>query len=204
MLHTHRCLLAVLSLVLAWTPGASADGGYGRLKGDMAVQLDVGGASSREGTAATGALTVRYLQTAGAYSTWIVHPRDENHTRWTASVGIEIRPLFLPRFLKNMQRGPPVADLAVDSLSLRLGAVTAPDGPFHGATPGWELALGFGVPLTSCASGPWLTTSGAVRVSDAAMAGAFDDRSHMWLWTWTVGWQTVFRLGLVDLGDTRP
>ena len=201
-----RMSLSVLfaAAVLSWATTSAADGAYGRLDGDTAIQLDVGAGTDEGRMSAVGAIAVRYLQTAGVYNTWTIRPRDDSPTAWTTSFGVELRPLFLPRFFKNLQSGPAALDLMLDSISLRLGAVTANDGPFSNGGPGFESGLGIGVPLTSQASGPWLSTSGAFRWSHVRMGGSPSTQDRAFLWTLTLGWQEIFRVGIVDIGDTNP
>lgn len=198
----HPSVLLAAGL-LSWATTSAADGAYGRLDGDTAIQFDVGAGADDGREGAVAAIALRYLQTAGAYNTWFVHPRDDNETIWISSFGIELRPLFLPRFFQDMQSGPAAADLMLDSLSLRLGAVTANDGPFSNGL-GFESGLAIGVPLTSQASGPWLSTSGMLRWSHVRMGGSPSDQDRTFSWTLTLGWQEIFRLGIVDLGDTKP
>jgi hypothetical protein len=191
--------------VLSWaTTSAAADGAYGRIDGDTAIQLDVGSGTDDGRACAVAAIAVRYLQTAGVYNTWAIRPRDDRPSAWTSSFGVELRPLFLPRFFKDLQSGPAALDLMLDSLSLRLGAVTAKDGPFSTGGPGFESGVGIGVPLTSQASGLWLSTAGTLRWSHVRMGGSPSDQDRTFLWTLTLGWQEIFRLGIVDVGDTNP
>lgn len=193
--------LLVLCLASVWSVPSHADGAYGRIYGDVALQLDAGTGVDDGHPPFVGQVTVRYLQTAGAYATWVWHPQHTSGRASTAAVGIELRPLFLPRFLENKQSGPPVFDLLIDSLSLRLGAVTARRGPFSRPSPGFEAGLALGIPFTSNAEGPWLGTSGSLRWPHHAIGG-IDDPSL--LWTITFGWQAFFQSGLVDAADGRP
>jgi hypothetical protein len=166
----------------------------------MAVQGDVGVGADEGSVSATSGLAVRYLHTAGAYTTWTVPLRDEADHRLTVSLGVELRPLFLPRFLKHMQGSDVRLNLMVDSLALRMGAVTADRGLFARGY-GFETGLGFGVPILSSASGPWVSTSGMWRWPHDAMLAHHD---HAFVWTITLGWQASFRSGVVDWQDAGP
>ncbi len=191
----------VLLFASTWTITSHADGAYGRIQGDMALQLEAGSGLDDKDPPFVGHVSARYLQTVGIYTTWIVHPRHAANHPTTASLGVELRPLFLPRFLENNQAGPRIFDMFIDSLSLRLGAVSARRGPFASPSPGFETGLALGIPFTSSAEGPWLNTSGAIRWPHHAISGHGDP---FFLWTITLGWQTFFRSGLVDLRDGRP
>ena len=191
----------VLLLVLNASTALGADGGYGRIDGDVSWQLDLGGGSGDGEPGAVGMLAFRYLQTAGVYGTWMWHPSEDPQPRWTGAFGVELRPLFLPRFLKDMETGPPRFDLFLDSLSLRLGAVIADSGAFAHRGPGVETGLAIGLPLSSQASGLWLSASGSIRFSHLHMSGSNDDTDRALVWTLTLGWQEFFGPGIVDVGD---
>jgi hypothetical protein len=192
--------LACISVLATWAGPSWADGAWGRLEADMAVQGDVGAGVAEGAFSTTSGLAVRYLQTAGAYTTWMVPVEDKADHRLTVSLGVELRPLFLPRLLKHMQGADARLNLWVDSLALRVGAVTADRGPFARGQ-GFETGLGFGVPILPCASGPWVSTSGVWRWPHDAMLAHHD---HAFVWTVTLGWQASFRSGLVDWDDGRP
>ena len=175
------------------------DGAYGRLNGDGAVQLDAGAAWHRSKAAATTSLAVRYLHTVGLYGTALDFLPDlSEDPRWSVSYGVELRPLFLPRFLSNYERGPARWDLALDSVSLRFGAVTGKGHPVR--AQGLEAAMGVGVPFTRSVDGLWLSATGALRWSHADFARDPGPGSVIFL---TIGWQTTLDTNLVHLWD-RP
>lgn len=208
-----RSLTTKFVVFLGLTPmtamSETSDGAYGRIDGDAALQVDIGAGADGKKTATVTRITVRYLQTAGLYTTWLMHPGSDPTHRWSGSVGVELRPLFLPRFLKNMETGPPTLDLALDSLSLRMGPVMASRGPFAHGTPGFEFDIGAGIPIGGRVDGLWINTSLGFRWSNATMAGARSDpesgpesgADHTLLWSLTLGWQSVFHAGVVDVGD---
>jgi len=174
------------------------DGSYGRLSADTAVQLDLGAATTRGHAAGVGALALRYMQTAGAYATALTsRPHDDDVPRWRVSAGVELRPLFLPRFFKNVEQGPARWDLALDSLSLRVGAVTTDR---HDGAPGLETGLTLGVPFTRSVDGPWLSAMGLLQWSHANLASDPHPTTIVGL---TLGWQLSFDTHLVHVGD-RP
>jgi hypothetical protein len=130
---------------------ARADEGdtvYRRLDADLVLGLGLGGgialgdpASPDLAGAATVELRARILDTGGLF----VAPewRPEGVSR--VLVGADFRPLFLMRFLNNLQSGNAWLDLLVDSIGLDLGVAF---GPLSGDV-GLALAVGGGldVPL---------------------------------------------------------
>lgn len=195
-------IVCLIGAVLLCCKPVRADGAYGRIDGDMAAQIDAGAGviGNRAVVLATG--TMRYLQTAGLYTTFAHQLTEPHHVRdeapWSWSAGVELRPLFMPRFLSNMQSETPVLDLFVDSFSMRFGLVASHLGPMA-QHPGFEAAIAIGLPLTKRANGPWLTTSAAMRWSQHGM----DERDHAYgMWCLTIGWQSVFSAGIVDAGDS--
>jgi hypothetical protein len=73
------------------------------------------------------------------------------------SLGADVRPLFLPRFALNLEQGPALLDLMLDSVSLNIGPYFAqPSGRSFGGELGLDLGVGFGLPLSARASGLWL------------------------------------------------
>lgn len=134
-----------------------SDGVYGRFEGDLDFALGVG-AELDEG-AARGALrfSLHYFYAAGFYATYRDAFSDDADVRRVLSFGVDLRPAFIPRWSKNMQQGPGFLDLALDSISLGLGAFwEQPKGRSFAADRGFETSLGFGVPLLGRATGPWL------------------------------------------------
>jgi hypothetical protein len=83
--------------------------------------------------------------------------------------GVEIRPLFLPRFALDLEGRGPFVDLTLDSLSLGAGMCFASEGANDNAA--FELSLGFGVPLLAKARGPWLEARAALRPALEASTG---------------------------------
>ena len=198
----HRALAPFVFAVLAPTLALAQqpdDGAYGRMSGDSAVQVDVGVSVHRTKSTALTSLAVRYLHTAGLYATALDFiPSGSNDPRWLLSYGVEIRPMFLPRFLKNFEHGPARWDLTLDSLSLRVGSVSGKDYPFR--SPGFEVGIGIGVPLVRNVEGPWLSAMGAMQWSHADLARDPGPASVLAL---MIGWQSTFNTNLVHLRD-RP
>lgn len=187
-------------------PAPEPDGAYGRIDGDMAVVVGLGATAGPTGLRATGDLRVRYLDTVGLFATYedgalVGSPSDP---RRAFALGLEVRPLFLARWLKGREFGSAYPDLVVDSLGLEVAAVfLEPVGASFTTRAGLQLGLGLEVPLFPRASGPFLGIHGGVRWSDAASStGAVDGPSDRALYlSMTVAWHQFFGAHVVDLGD---
>jgi hypothetical protein len=163
----------------------TADGAYGRFGGrfDLAAAA---GAEIREGGLA-GAVygSVHYFSMAGVYAEYSDAFDADRRTARHVSFGVDLRPAFVPRWSKDMESGPGFLDLAIDSISLGLGAYfREPRGQSLGDARGLELSLGFGIPLAGKQPGPWLRGRGVLRWDEptghAATAGLV-----------TLGWDFV-------------
>jgi len=143
------------------------DGVYGRFDGlfDLGVAA---GLEQRDGPAAAALVTLHYLFMAGTYASYTDGlGGDGLASSRTGSLGVDVRPAFIPRWSAAMQDGPSVLDLAIDSISIGMGAfLRQPDGRSFGHRKGFELSLGFGVPLAGTATGPWLGARGLLRWDD--------------------------------------
>lgn len=151
---------------------ATSDGVYDRFDGPFT--LGAGAGVERAGGALRGAAraSLHYFWTAGVYAGYS-RPFSGNGGPFgdALALGVSFRPLFLPRWAKDMERGPALADLALDSLSLDLGAFwRKPDAGAFGSQRGFEASLGFGVPLFGRASGLWLAARGTLRWPDESRA----------------------------------
>jgi hypothetical protein len=176
-----RGLQAACALGLLSTPGrapaqsASArradsarDGVYDRFDGDLDLGLGLGAElGSAGGVAPAVRGTAHYFSIAGVYLEGRVHAGDES-ARSLFGLGVDLRPLFVPRWAKGFETGPSFSDLTLDSLSLSLGAFWTERAPHAlDAARGFEAGLGLGVPLFGTAGGPWLETRGVLRYPDA-------------------------------------
>jgi hypothetical protein len=149
------------------TEAAEDDGVYGRFDG-LALAGELG--AELEGRQPRGSLrlSAHYLWTAGVYARYSdALSKPEHAAARVLSGGVDIRPLFLPRFALDLEHGPGALDLALDSLSLSAGAYFAepPSGSF-GSQRGFDIGLGAGVPLLGVARGPWLELRGERRFAD--------------------------------------
>lgn len=150
---------------------ARGDGVYGRFDGDLDMGLGLGaeldfGAQSR----ATARLTLHYFATAGIYTAYgdaLGAAADPGDARRKLSLGLDLRPTFVPRWALDMQQGPSFVDLTIDSISLAMGAFwVEPGAGAFGDQRGFETSLGFGLPLFGRANGLWLEARGHLRWPD--------------------------------------
>ena len=179
----HRLGILVFLLITLGYRSASADGAWGRIHGDVSIQGDIGIGMDNRKTALAANLATRYLQTAGLYTTWMVPLQHNTTYHYTVSFGLELRPLFLPRFLTNRQSTSPRLSMTIDSLALRMGVVTADNNPYR-ATPGFETGFSIGIPLLQNVSGPWINASSTWRWPHDTM---LTNRESMFVWTITFG-----------------
>ena len=148
---------------------AGPDGVYDRFDGDLDLGLALGAEFGSAGQVAPALrATAHYFSIAGVYVSGRVKAGEESAPS-LLGVGIDLRPLFVPRWAKGYETGPGFFDLTLDSLSLSVGAFwserasRAPE-----SSSGFDAQLGFGVPLLATAAGPWLEARGALRYPDAA------------------------------------
>jgi hypothetical protein len=146
---------------------SARDGVYDRFDGDLDLGLGLGaelGSAGHPAPAIRG--SAHYFSIAGVYLEGRVHAGDQAAPS-LFGLGVDLRPLFVPRWAKGFETGPSFFDLTLDSLSLSLGAFWT-ERPAHtlNAGRGLEAGLGFGIPLFASAGGPWLETRGALRYPD--------------------------------------
>lgn len=190
-----------------WTPGerttstlpgevssdeaaARADGVYGRFEGRYDVGIAAGAELDGGGAAFAARATAHYFYMAGLYAGYVDGLGGESLSATRGvSFGVDLRPAFLPRWSNDMQHGPSFLDLAVDSISIGMGAYfRAPPGGGLGDVRGFELSLGFDVPLLGEMHGPWLGARGFLRWDDpkgrearAAEASALFTLGYQWV-----------------------
>jgi hypothetical protein len=184
-------LLATGRAEAVWPPEAQSDGVYGRFSGNTDVSLKLGGMIRDSSLAGSVGGSVHYYSlfgVTGDYSESLV--ADDLHAR-SVSFGMELRPLFLPRWALGFERGPAWLDLALDSAAVGFGAYFNETEHADRGTRGAWLSLGFGAPLLGDASGPWLELRALRRFPDHA---AVAPEAHNALFVY-LSWHHVLQLG---------
>jgi hypothetical protein len=205
---------AFLGALLVTVPqSASAAGGPdtsdGRIDGDVSASVGLGATFGARGPRAAADLRLRYLWTAGAFVTYEDGPLfgSSSEPRRVFATGLEVRPLFLVRWLQGLETGNAYVDMTIDSFGLELGAVfEQPEGRSFGSKPGLQAGIGVQIPVLPHATGPVIGFHSGARWSDSALGGRTiegpSDRALYLLVT--VAWQQVFGAHIVDLGDRAP
>jgi hypothetical protein len=151
---------------------SSRDGVYDRFDGDLDLGLGLGAEFGSAGSAAPVVRgTAHYFSIAGLYAGGRFKAGQASAPS-LFDLGVDVRPLFVPRWAKGYETGPAWFDLTLDSLSLSLGAFWAAKTDTRDSARGFEAGLGFGVPLFASAAGPWLEARGLLRYPDS---GARDE-----------------------------
>ncbi len=139
---------AALASIAVWASSAAAqegDGAYGRLSGDLTLEAALGGGAAFEADRVLGAgtleLRARYLDVAGIFAG--LELRAEGASR--ALLGVDLRPIFLARFLLNASLRDRYWDILLDSIGLDLGVAVLPLD--EGAGAALAVGLGLDVPL---------------------------------------------------------
>jgi len=202
-------VLAAAALRVTDARGAGDDPSRGRVDGDIGVVAGVGVAVASGGARAAAELRLRYLETAGVFATYEDGPLTGSGAEpiRALAAGLELRPLFLFRWLEGFESSRARLDLALDSMGLEVGAaLQQPSGGAFASAPGLQVGLGIELPVLASATGPWIGLHGTLRWSDAALAtgqvrGA-DDRSA--ILAITLAWHQAVAAHLVDVGDRAP
>lgn len=173
-LATCVSVVAVASVAQAQTaphvhaPSPGSDGVYDRFDGSVALSGTL--SAELEDGAPRGALraSAHYFWVAGVYGRYSdAFGHESERPARVASFGVDLRPLFLPRFALDLEQGPAVLDLTLDSLSLTAGAYfSKPARADFGDGRGFETGVGLGVPLLGRAKGPWLDVRAERRFAD--------------------------------------
>ena len=141
----------------------SGDGVYGRFDGDLFLSLGAGIEWSHGVRPAIEARALYYYSVGlvAGYSDALDRDAFVRRTGW---VGLDLRPLFLPRWSMDKEFQVSFWDLTLDSVSLGAAAFLAE--PRRGDTKiSVQFSAGFGIPLFARASGLWLEGRGFVRPS---------------------------------------
>jgi hypothetical protein len=206
------CAAAAFSMTTAFAGAVFAESPpptYGRIDGDMAFVVGAGAVVAPRGVRPEAELRVRYLDSAGVFLSYEDAPLvgSPAEPRRCIAVGLELRPLFLLRWLRGLETEQARFDLWLDSIGLELGALwLQPAGEGFGARAGVQLGLGTEVPITGAATGLWVGVRGGIRWSDDALAfGSVrnaDDRSAYA--ALTLAWHQLASAHVVDIGDEAP
>ena len=209
-----RLSFAVATAALLAAEGAArADGvvdpSYGRVEGDLTLVAGLGATVAEGGSRPEGELRVRYLESLGLFGAYEDAPLvgASSEPRRVLVGGLEVRPLFLYRWLQGHETQRAWLDLAVDSFGIELGAVgMQPAGAGFASDLGVQAGLAFEVPLLPDATGPWVGLHGGLRWSEAALTTGSvhgsDDRSAFL--SITLAWHQVVVAHVVDVGDEAP
>jgi hypothetical protein len=192
---------------------ASAAGGpdasYGRAVGDVTLVAGAGVVAAAQGPRAEAELRLRYLETAGVFASYEDGPLlgSAAEPLRVFAAGLEVRPLFLGRWLDGHETSGARLDLLVDSIGIELGAAfQQPSGGAFSSRPAAQVGLAIELPIFASATGPWIGLHGGMRWSDAALAGSStggpDDRSPYL--AVTAAWHQVVLVHAVDVGDRPP
>ena len=171
------------------------DSSYGRLDGDSALAVSGGAAFDVHGVRASLDLRYRYLQTAGVFLTYEEGFGAGSEPARLGVGGFELRPLFLGRYLTNLETFHPRLDMLVDSFALEVGAfVGQPAARDFGDVAGLSFGVGFELPLLPRASGPFIALRGSIRWSREALSAADPTNIDVIACVLTValGWQAIF------------
>jgi hypothetical protein len=135
-----------------------AGGDHGRFQGDLDLSLAAGVELGIDPVHAMFKLTAHYYSMVGPYLSLRppLSQHDDTGAPWIGSAGIDLKPVFIPRWAMDLERGPAFLDLALDSVAVSAGAfVVMGDYRAHERPSGFEAGLGAGLPLFATAEGPW-------------------------------------------------
>lgn len=144
----------IAALVLSCASRVSADDGagdglYGRFDGDVWLSAAIGGGGAigdgASRAAGTLELRARFLDSVGPFAFVQGDGPFAAGTTWRIGGGLELRPLFLARFLTANTFGYEWLDVFLDSFGLELGVVVL--SPDQRARGGLVLGTGLDVPI---------------------------------------------------------
>jgi hypothetical protein len=160
------------------------NGVYGRFDGNFSFSAGVGAryhGLSQELTPQVRA-SGRFYQAAGVFVGFCQSTQQSSSLPRMLELGLTLEPLFLLRFSRDAEWGRPFWDLALDSLSLSLGAqLSEPAGGSLGDLSGFSVGLGVGAPLLARAPGPWARLRGTLQTGSPKPQGTIE---LMLEWQW--------------------
>jgi hypothetical protein len=173
-----------------WPPPPERDGVYGRFGGNTDFSLKLGGHVSESQLAGSVGASVHYYSTVGLSLDYVEALSSDTRQLRGLSVGSELRPLFLPRFLLGRQQGPAWLDLTLDSVAIGFGGYWAQaEGEQPNGLGIWTSA-GIGVPLLGLSTGPWLELRALRRFPDPQLARSAHNALFVYL-----SWHHYAQLG---------
>ena len=208
VLHRIARLARVVALVgltgtaAAAQPRSAADGAYGRFDGDLDIGLSLGAELAPETRRASARLSMHYFWMAGLAVGYADALGSDQRPERDLSVGVDLRPLFIPRWSNDLTRGPALLDLTLDSLSLGAGGFWAQpqDGDF-GSERGFVASAGIGIPLLARARGPWFEARAVARwPSRSGDPSPRAEGSALIL----IGWHELVQTGIARRAEWRP
>ncbi len=147
----------------------TGDGVYGRFDGDLDLGVGAGASylTGAERFAFSARLSAHYFSVAGVYVDYSDALDSEADPRRALGFGVDVRPLFIPRWSTNRQVGRPFSI----SRSTRSRSAWAPSSPSpamesFGDERGFEASLGLGLPLLARADGPLARAPRRARVAE--------------------------------------
>lgn len=138
---------------------AQGDGIYGRMNGDFSGSLGASLESDLTAQSFRPALDagLRYYQTVGVLLHYSQAVTTTDPLERRLAVDLALEPLFLFRWPRYAHSGRAFFDLFIDSIGLHVGAAfLEPRGGAFASAVRFNTGLGFGLPLTRRAPGPWL------------------------------------------------
>jgi hypothetical protein len=188
---------------------ARTDTSYGRIDGDVSAIVGLGASFGPRAPRAALDLRFRYLDTVGVffgYEDGALFGGDAEPLRVVAT-GVELRPLFIGRWLTGRESARARLDLLLDSFGLELGAAfVQPTGSSLGSRPSLQAGLGLEIPILASARGPWIGLHGGARWNDAALRGdsVLTPSDRAMFGVVTLAWHEFFLAHAVDAGDRAP
>jgi len=194
--HAGVCALAIAvslshSAAGRWPPKSEADGVYGRFHGDTDVSLKLGGLVSEGRLSGSVGASAHYYSLVGITGDYSESLTAEAEHARSGALGAELKPLFLPRWLLDSERGPAWLDLTIDSVCVGFGAYFSDRSLSDDTTRGVWVSFGLGVPILAQATGPWLELRGTRRFPDPGQLGE-DAHNALLLY---LSWHQFFQLG---------